>query len=115
MQYTPFSLIRDINGVNGFGLPFTINKYSAALVQNTEETLTIPSYAAQYLAIFSFDVGAAVWVANNETAALPAGASFAATTSELNPTARQVSAADVLHFYTGDSTSQVGVTLYALS
>lgn len=114
MQYTKFSLIRDINGYNGFGIGFSINKYSATLATSTDTTLTIPSYSSQYLAIFSFQNGSSVWVANNATAAVPAGGSFAATTSELNPTARLVNAADVLHFITADSSANVGVTLYAL-
>jgi len=122
---TPFSLTRDINGYNGFGLAFADDKYSATVAQSTDTTLTVPSsfpagytrpYAnARYLAIFSYEPGAQVWVANNETAAIPAGASFASTTSELNPSARVVAGDDVLHFYTADATgAAVGVIFYAL-
>lgn len=114
MQYTKFSLVRDINGYNGFGLQFTINKYSANLATSTDTTLTVPSYSSQYLAIFSFQNGSSVWVANNATAAVPVGATFAAVSSELNPTARLVNAGDVLHFITADASALVGVTLYAL-
>lgn len=114
MQYTSFSMVRDINGYNGFGLPFSLNKYSAVLAQNTDTTLTVPSYSAAYVAIFSYQPGSSVWVANGATAAKAAGASFSAVTSELNPVARYVKAGNVLHFITGDTTAAVGVTFYAI-
>ncbi len=114
MQYTQFAMTRDINGYNGFGLAFSLNKYSANIAQNTDTTLTVPSYAPHYVAIFSYQPGASVWVANGATAAKPAGSTFASVSSELNPVARYVKAADVLHFITGDTTATVGVTFYAL-
>lgn len=114
MQYTQFSMLRDINGYNGFGLPFSINKDSANLATNTDTTLTVPSFSPHYIAIFSFQSGASVWVANNATAAKPVGSTFATVSSELNPVARYVKAGDVLHFLTGDTSAQVGVTFYAL-
>lgn len=114
MQYTQFNMVRDINGYNGFGLPFTINKYNANLATNTDTTLTVPSFAKGYVAIFAYQPGASVWVTINATAAKPVGATFAATTSELNPVARYVAAADVIHVLTGDTSAMVSVTLYAL-
>jgi len=121
---TPFSMSRDINGYNGFGLSFALDKYSADLAQNTDTTLTVPSSGMignvannvnKYIAIFSYEPGASVWVALNATAAVPVGATFATVSSELNPAARMVSAADVLHFITSDTTAQVGVTFYSLN
>ena len=114
MQYTQFSMIRDINGYNGFGLSFSINKFNANITQNTDTTLTVPSYSSHYVAIFTFQSGSGVWVANNDTAAKPVGSTFASTTSELNPVARYVKAGDVLHFFTGDTSAMVGVVFYAL-
>lgn len=121
---TPFSMTRDINGYNGFGLQFSLDKYSATLVQSTDTTLAVPvsgpfgsgqsTTVARFIAIFSYQPGATVWVANNATAAVPAGASFAAVSSELLPTARYVKAGDVLHFITPDTSAQVGVTFYVL-
>lgn len=114
MQYTQFSMTRDINGYNGFGLPFSLNKYSANLATNTDTTLSVPDYAANYVAIFAYQPGATVWVTINATAAKPAGASFAATTSEMNPVARYVKGSDVIHVLTGDTSAMVSVTFYAL-
>ncbi len=122
---TKFNMSRDINGYNGFGLTFTDTAYSATLATTTDTTLTVPSaigigkqgYAtvAQTLAIFTFDPGTSVWVANNTTAASPAGASFAATSSELNPAARLVNGGDVLHFYTTGTGVNVSVSFYSVA
>lgn len=121
---TPFSMTRDINGYNGFGLAFTLDKYSVTLSTATDTSLTVPSGGPlgsgtstttnRYLAIFSYEPGANVWVALNATASGPAGASFATTTSELFPTARYVKSGDVIHFLTTDASAQVGVTFYVL-
>ena len=114
MQYTQFSMARDVNGYNGFGLAFSVDKYSAVIAQNTDTTQVVPSSAPHYIVIFSFAPGASVWVANNATAAKPVGATFAAVSSELNPVARYVKAGDTLHFLTGDTSAAVGLTFYAL-
>ena len=121
---TPFSMVRDINGYNGFGLPFTDTKYSATLTQGVDTTLTVPSSGAlgtgvsttvhRYLAIFSYEAGSTVWVALNATAAVPAGGTFSSTTSELLPVARLVSSGDVIHALTSDDTASVGVVFYVL-
>ena len=121
---TPFSLVRDINGYNGFGLPFSVDKYSATLAQNTDTTLVVPLLGPlgassstgtnKYIAIFEYEVGSDVFVADNATAAIPAGGSFALTTSELNPAARYVSAGDTLHFFTPNASAYVVVVFYGL-
>lgn len=121
---TPFSMTRDVNGYNGFGVQFALDNYSANLAATTDTTLACPltttlggassQTANKFLAIFSYQPGATVWVANNVTAGAPAGNTFAATASTLNPSARQVQAGDVLHFYTSDTNAVVGVAFYAL-
>jgi len=121
---TPFNMTRDINGFNGFGLAFALDKYSADLAQSTDTTLTVPSSGMlgnvannvnKFIAIFSYEPGASIWVSLNETAASPVGATFATVSSELNPAARVVNAADVLHFITTDTSAQVGVVFYGLN
>lgn len=129
-------MTKDVAGYNGFGLVFTDTAYSATLAINTDTTLTIPSKsglgsAAFYdkapinfvqqngqpliLAIFTHTPGSEVWVANNTTAAVPAGASFAATVSEMNPAARLVKGGDVLHFFCAAANTSVSVLLYWLT
>ncbi len=120
---TKFSMIRDINGFNGFGLKFSTQNYSATIATGVEQKLTVPSDSKDYLAVFSIEPGAKVWVSLNSTAAVPVAATFGSTTSVMNPSARYVSggapgdgvAADILHFITDDATAEVGVTFYALS
>lgn len=128
---TKFGMVRDINGYNGFGLLPTDTAYSATLATTTDTTLTVPSVTAMggcntqnqplWLAIFAYDPGTSVWVAVNHTAGVPAGASFAATNSELNPSALLVYgksdsvSADVIHFYTAGTGVNVGVRFYSLS
>lgn len=118
MTMTRFIMTRDINGYNGFGVPFSDIKYSTTLVANTEQNFTIPSTGeATYpnvLAVFSSVPGSTIWVALNDTAVLP-GVSFTQTTSELNPAARYVHPGDVLSFITGDAATEIGVELYAVA
>jgi hypothetical protein len=119
---TKFNMARDINGYNGFGLIFTDTAYSCTLTASTDTTLTIPanmglgggglSQSSQWIAIFNFDPGSSVWVASNAVASNPAGGSFAATSSELNPSARLIKGGDVLHFYTTGTGVNVSVLLY---
>ena len=113
---TNFYMIRDINGYNGFGLPFSNSNYSATIT-GAATTLTVPTNTkhTQLLAVFTFEPGASVWVSNNNTATIPAGATFAATNSDLNPSARVVNEGDVLSFITSNTSTLVGVTFYALS
>lgn len=109
---TNFAMIKDCTAQTTHALPFSDDKYSAALATSTATALTVPIAHPKYVAIFTYEAGATVWVANNATAAVPAGASFATTTSELNPVAREVKAGDVLSFTTSDASAVVGVTFY---
>jgi hypothetical protein len=112
---TKLALVRDINGFNTFGLAFSSQKKDTVLATTVEQTVTVPATNVKgYLAIFSYEPGAKVWVALNATATLP-GAAFADTDSELNPTAREVPASSVLHFITNDTTAEVGVSFYELA
>lgn len=122
---TKLNMTRDINGYNAFGLAFTDTAYSATLTTTTDTSLTVPAKMGMggngiastslYLAVFIYDPGTSVWVANNTAASTPAGASFAATSSELNPAARLVAGGDVLHFYTAGTGVNVSVLFYSIS
>lgn len=118
MQMTRFNMTRDINGYNGFGLPPSNTIINTTLSANVEQNYTVPTTGeATYknvLAVFSSVPGSSVWVALNDTASLP-GASFALTTSELNPAARYVNPGDTLSFITADVSTYIGVSFYATS
>lgn len=123
---TIVNLLKDVSGTNTFGLPFSATQYSATLAATTDTTLTVPSLSPMgnmtlngttlpnLMAVFTFTPGASVWVAKGATAAVPVGASFATTTSELNPAVRYVQGGDVLHFYTSAANVSVGVMFYSL-
>lgn len=103
--------------VDDFGLRFGLN-YTASLAATTDTTLTVPGVAPRYKVLIKCETGSQVWVALNGTAAVPAGGSFAASTSELltnaTPICREVKAGDVLHFYTATASTDVGVTFFGL-
>lgn len=115
MKITPYT---SLHQNNDFGLTFSNMKYSATLAATTDTTLTVPGAAPRYKALIKVGVDAEVYVALNETAAVPAGGSFAATGSEMVPVngelCREVKAGDVLHFYTADATTDVSVVFYGL-
>lgn len=112
MNATKFSMTRDINGFNGFGLPFTNNGISTSLTANAEQHFTVSSEYPHWIAVFSFTPASSVYVDNLATAVVP-GSSFAASTSELNPAARYVKAGSTLSFITADTNSPtVQVSLF---
>ena len=60
--------------------------YSATLVNGAADSITLPQKSNLYRVVFSYQPGTVVFVdVTGATAAIPAGGTFAATTSELNP------------------------------
>jgi hypothetical protein len=112
---TKFQMIRDINGYNGFGLPFTVaaQSWQGTLLIGAEQTITVPSSSEYWLAIFNAVPGGEVWVNLNATAASPT-TSFSNNASQMNPSARKVKAGDVIHFITPNTSVNIWVGLYAL-
>lgn len=122
---TKLNMTRDINGYNAFGLvPSDTNK-SVTLTASTDTTFTMPGASgmggngfyqkATWLVIFNITPGDEVWVAINATAGVPAGASFAATASMLNPAALQLNNGDVIHCFSTNTGANVSIRLYSLS
>ncbi len=122
---TKFNMTKDINGMNGFGLAFSDDIFSATLAANTITSLVVPSNTtmggvtssdnAYWLAIFEYTPGSTVYVANNATVAPPFGASFGGTSSDQNPSARYVKGGDSLNFITTQVGISVTVLFYSLS
>ncbi len=124
---TQYKLQKDVAGYNGWGLPFSDLKFSASLAITTDTTLTVPSSGSigaplnqvnRFLAVINVEANLSVWCALNATAAVPGGAGFAATTSDLiiggQYYAREVKAGDVLHFLAPTAGTDVSVLFYAL-
>lgn len=104
--------------VDDFSLRFSNLLYSASLAASTDTSLTIPGDAPSYKAVIKVGTNGIVWVAINGVAAVPAGASFGASKSELITDAksicREVKGGDVLHFITTVASTPVSVALYSL-
>tara|TARA_R110000868_G_scaffold168123_3_gene402695 strand:+ start:132 stop:473 length:342 start_codon:yes stop_codon:yes gene_type:complete len=98
-------MTRDINGYNGFGIPFgPEDKYSALLAVGVAQSITVPDNYPHWIAIFAYTPGASIWVDGTTTAVAPTGA-VSATTAELNPAARKVVAGQTISFITADTTT----------
>lgn len=105
---------RDVQGYNTFAANVSDTLLSATLAAGGHDDFTVPSTFENWIVSFSFQPGAEVWVSVNGTAAGPAGATFASTSSELLPGSRVVKAGDVIDVKnTGAGAADVGVVLYA--
>jgi hypothetical protein len=112
---TQLNFARDNQGYNAFSPDFATDNFSATLTTGSEQTFTIPSNFPVWIVSFSIEPGNNLWVARNQTAAIPVGATFASTTSTLNPGSRRVYAGDVIHCITDSTSVDVGVSLYAVT
>ncbi len=112
---TQLNFGRDVQGMNAYA-PFTsTNKYNATITNGAETHITVPSDSENWIAAFAYQPGSNVWVdLTGATAAIPAGATLTACTSELNPGQRKVLAGSKISMITDDSTADVGVILYAV-
>jgi hypothetical protein len=110
---TKMNMTRDINGFVDFILPISDTKYSVNLATAVDQSVTVPSDAKVFNAIFGIEPGTVVWVSVNEPASLPTG-TFAISRSAMNPAGLRVNAGDVIHFVTDDTTAEVGVQFYAI-
>lgn len=114
MMSTQLNFGRDTQGLNAYAPDFATNHFSATLTNGSAQTFTVPSNFSVWIASFSYQPGSNFWVASNTAAAVPVGATFASTNSELNPGARRVYAGDVISVITDNSSADVGVSLYAV-
>jgi hypothetical protein len=124
---TKLAFGRDVAGYNSFSAPISLDKYSATLTSGGNATLTLPTNVPYWIISFSYQPGSDMWVAyQGNTAAVPAGATFASTNSELLPGSRilpstyvnssGVTVANTINVYNNTSSSQdIGIILYANS
>lgn len=113
---TKLNFARDTQGYNSYAPAFSTDKYSATLASAGSDSFTVPSNYQNWIASFSFQPGSTCWVSINGTAAQPAGATFAASASQLLPGALSVQAGDEIDVYNnGTDSADVGVILYAIS
>lgn len=122
---TQYTITPEAQGVNGWGSRFSTNSYTVTLGAGTEATVTVPSSTSmgtpmakvynKWLARVTVEAGKKVYIALNATAAVPAGATLAASTSELLPiqSAWFVKAGDVIHII-GAAAADVSIAFFAL-
>lgn len=119
---TRYNVDKYIQGINGFGNYFCDTVYNVTLAANTEATVTVPGIAAmgnptetnnnKFVAVMNYKGDAKpTFVTLNATAAVPAGSSFAAATSSIEPPGRVVKAGDVIHMVSA-GTPSVSVEFY---
>lgn len=112
---TPFNMVRDVNGFNGFGLTPSDDMADTTLAANVAQTFTVPTTAAFYIAIFSIDPGLRVFARYDGSAAvLPSGSVVTTNKSELNPVGRKLQGGSTFSCITPDASAYVQVSYYAV-
>lgn len=110
---------RDVQGYPTKAMDFSLNQYTGILAQNTPVTVTIPKATAKWLMSIVVEPGANVWIAHNDTAAIPATSGVISTSvSELicsyQPFQRVVYANDDISLVTSDTTAKLSIALYSI-
>ena len=104
---------RDTQGYNAYAPKDSGNKFSATLGAGSASSITVPKNYPIWIVAFSYQPGTDVWVDfTGTTAAIPVGATFAATTSSLNPGQRTVLAGASISLITDSTTADVGIELW---
>lgn len=113
---TQLNFGKDVQGYNAYAPVSADDKWSATLTNGSATSITVPSNFQNWIAAFSYQPGSDVWVDfSGATAAVPAGATLASTTSELLPATRHVQAGSKISMITDNTTADVGVMLYAVT
>lgn len=106
---------RDINSYNAYAPRPSTNVYSATITNGNATSITLPSDHPEYIVAFGYTPGASVWVDfTGATAAIPVGATLAATTSTLLPGSRTVKAASVVSVITDNTNADVSIEIYSV-
>lgn len=90
------NLGKDIKGTCDFSLNFPDAGAYTTLAANTEQTYTVPD--GYNRAFFSYAVGTNVFVGVGSSSITVPSGSFASSTTELNPSVRQVLGGQTLRF-----------------
>lgn len=112
---TPIALKfgKDANNLNAYAPIPSNNKTSATLTNGNAVSFTVPYTESLWLVSFRFQPGTTVWIdATGVTAAEPAGASFANTTSEMNPASLTVAGGTVISCITAFASADVSVVMW---
>jgi hypothetical protein len=112
---TQLNFGRDVQGMNAYAPYTSTNKYSATLAAGTPTSIVVPSSSENWIVAFAYQPGTTIWVdLTGAAAAVPAGGTLVASTAELNPGQRKMTAGDTISMITANTTADVGISLYAV-
>lgn len=115
MSTTPLSFGRDQQGYNAFAPQPSTVKYSATLTVGSATSITVPTTFHTWIVSFRYFPND-VWVdVSGATAAIPAGATLVATTSEMNPASLTLQGGDNISMITDLATADVSVVMWPVS
>jgi|GEM_PF-2245552 len=107
---------RDSNGVASQAALVSTDIFTAAILSGASQSFTVPSANNTYRCKLNYQATNNVWVAVNQTAAVPAGATFASSNSADVPNELYLMAGDVVNVLNNSgSTCNVTATLWAVS
>lgn len=116
MSVKPLNFGRDVQGFNAYAPQDASIKYSATITNGNATSITVPTSYGVWIAAFSTQPGGNLWVdVTGATAAIPAGATLAASTSMLNPGQRTVFSGNTISIITDDTSIDVGIELWPVS
>lgn len=106
---------RDSQGYNAYAPAPSNNKWSAAITDGSATSFNVPSTHQTWVVSFRYYPND-VWVdVSGATAAIPAGATFATTTSELNPASLTLQAGTKISVITAQTTADISVVMWPVS
>jgi hypothetical protein len=115
MSTTPLAFGRDQQGYNAYAPQPSTVKYSATLTVGSATSITVPITFHTWIVSFRYYPND-VWVdVSGATAAIPAGATLASTTSELNPASLTLQGGNTISMITGLATADVSVVMWPVS
>ena len=106
---------RDVQGYNAYAPQPSTVKYSATITDGSATSVTVPSTYQTWVVSFRYFPND-VWVdVSGATAALPIGATLAASTSELNPASLTLQKGTVISIISAQTTADVSIVMWPVS
>lgn len=109
---TLLSFGRDTQGYNAYAPQPSTNKWSATLTNGNATSITVPSNFPVWIVSFRYYPND-VWVdVSGATASIPAGATLASTTAEMNPASLTVTSGTKISMITAQTTADVSIVMW---
>lgn len=106
---------RDSQGYNAYAPNPSTVKYSATITNGNATSITVPNTYAVWIVSFRYFPND-VWVdVSGATAAIPAGNTLAATTSELNPSSLTLNKGTNISVITSQTSADVSIVMWPVS